>query len=68
VDKRISGDGGGRGEDQRHDQAQDRGAQQVEQQRQNAERRASGDKADKPRPNQAGAGLIGKLRKRSNQA
>lgn len=44
--------------DERHDQAQDRWAQRVEQQRENAEGGDGGDEADKARPDEARAGMI----------
>lgn len=57
MDQRIARDSGGRGEDKRHDQANDGGADRLEQYRQDAEGDTSGEQ-----PDQAGAGLVGELR------
>ena len=62
MDQRVTGDGGGRGEDQRHDETQDWRPQRGKQDRKHTECGRSGDDANEARANQARAGVIGKTR------
>ncbi len=61
MDPRISSDGRGHGEDQPHG-GRIGGAQRIEKDRQQTKGRTGRNQADKPRAEQAGAGLVGELR------